>query len=429
MTEPRRRPVRDPYGLLPSGSPVGPALALVGLVFVAFLTVGLLQGRLPLVSGGGGGGGGPAGLATPVPSGVVVDPRADIPGSIVYAKTGAIFVQSGKDVRQLTNGRNDAMPSWSPDGAWVYFIRTVSEFARWPIDAGAPVAYQLTYPVLMRVPAAGGTPEQLATGKLTKGSYAWFFWIRQPAADPADPNKLAVVSDGPNPVQSDTVLQLFDITNHKFSVVKGLSEVAPLGHQDPTWRTDGKALLYTRNDRNAANGAPAIWRWDAVSGKSAAVTLAGYLQPSWSPDGRYIAATKTSTVGTDVVILDASTGAEVMRVTADGESFAPAWSPRGDAIAYLHVVGGIVDLRMATLTGVGAGSTVKETIDLTSKSGLDGTSRPAWFIPQSELPPSPAPSASPAGAPPAAGSSGTGAPAGAAGSSAAASPVAPSQSP
>jgi hypothetical protein len=84
MSEPRLRPraFRDPYGLLPSGSRVAPALALVGLAVIAFLTVGLMQGQLPIVSGGGGGGGG-GGLATPVASGIVVDPRADVPGTIV----------------------------------------------------------------------------------------------------------------------------------------------------------------------------------------------------------------------------------------------------------------------------------------------------------------------------------------------------------
>ena len=43
------------------------------------------------------------------------------------------------------------------------------------------------------------------------------------------------------------------------------------------------------------------------------------MQPSWSPDGRYVAVTKTSTLGTDVAILDARTGNEVLRLTNDGQ--------------------------------------------------------------------------------------------------------------
>ena len=33
------------------------------------------------------------------------------PGSIVYAKAGNIWIQTGKDVRQLTNSGRDSMPS------------------------------------------------------------------------------------------------------------------------------------------------------------------------------------------------------------------------------------------------------------------------------------------------------------------------------
>ena len=46
-------------------------------------------------------------------------------------------------------------------------------------------------------------------------------------------------------------------------------------------------------------------------------------------------------------ILDQA-GKEVLRVTDDGHSFAPIWSPAGNAVAFLHLEGTIVDLRMAT---------------------------------------------------------------------------------
>ena len=61
--------------------------------------------------------------------------------------------------------------------------------------------------------------------------------------------------------------------------------------------------------------------------------------------------TRTTAFGTDVAIVNARTGAELLRLTNDGESWAPAWSPGGDQIAYLHVSGQVVDLRMAQLEG------------------------------------------------------------------------------
>ncbi len=79
----------------------------------------------------------------------------------------------------------------------------------------------------------------------------------------------------------------------------------------------------------------------------------GYMQPSWSPDGRWVAVTRTSPLGTDVAILDARNGSEVLRLTNDGRSWAPVWSPKGDSIVYMHIEGLIVDLKMIGLTGNG----------------------------------------------------------------------------
>lgn len=398
-----RRPlVRDPYGLVPGGSAVAPLLALAGLAIVAVVTLDLLTGHIPLTSSSGNGGnGGVVGDVTPAPSNVIIvpkNPRAQVPGSIVYAKQGSIWLQTGTTAIQLTAGYQDSMPAWSPDGQWIYFIRTESGRGLWPV-AGRPVYYDLTIPVLMRVAPTGGTAAQtIVSGKFTQGRYTWFSWIRQPAPDPVDPNRIAVMSDQPDPTRSDVVLQFYDLSTKKFTVAKGTQLTPPLGQQDPAWYPKGGLLLYVKNDRKGQEGIPSIWRYDPDTGRGSALTGPGYLAPSWSPDGKYVAATKTTPYGTDVVILDAKSGAEVLRVTSDGASWSPAWSPRGDAIVYLHMRAGITDLKMATLAGTAPDFTVKETIDLTEVSGLDPSSRPSWYIPPDQLPsPSPAASPSPAG--------------------------------
>ena len=86
-------------------------------------------------------------------------------------------------------------------------------------------------------------------------------------------------------------------------------------------------------------------------------------------------------------------------MTNDGASWAPVWSPAGDAIAFFHIEGQIVDLRMAVLDGRAPDWTVKEIKDLTEVSGLDGSSRPDWFIPADLLPATPAPSVPASAAP------------------------------
>ena len=210
----------------------------------------------------------------------------------------------------------------------------------------------------MRVNVADGKADRLLDGLVDPaGPLKWNGFIREPVVSP-DGRYVAMATDLPDPTRSDVTLKLFNLQDRQDHDLK-LDQVAPLGHQDPAWRPDGSGSLYVRNDRDGAKGTPRIYVWNPDTGKARAVTGPGYLHPAWSPDGRYIAATRTSAFGTDVVILDAATGAELARLTDDGDSWAPTWSPRGDQLAYLHVAGQVVDLRMAQLEGTGPSWTVR----------------------------------------------------------------------
>lgn len=380
---------------------VAPAIAGVGLVIVAVVSIGLLNGRLPGLPGGQNGGpdGGP--IRTPTPSDVViVDPRADVPGTLAYAKAGNIWVQRADDAEQLTDGGRDAMPAFSPDGQWVYFIRTTPETGRWPVS-GLARRYRLLIPTLMRTPADGsGEPEALLSGRVTAGSNSWAYFLRQPAISP-DGTKAALITDGPDPTRRDVVLQVLDLTTLQLTDL-GAAQTAPLGHQDPAWSPDGRYLAYVRNGRDGSRGAPTILRYDTTTGTSSAVTGPGYTTPAWSPNGAYIAATRTTAFGTDVVLLDARRGSELLRLTTDERSFSPVWSPIGDAIAYLEIDRGVTDLWLAPITTTGAVATDGERIQLTIAAGLDAGSRPAWWVPPELIPtPPPTPTPAPTATPPA----------------------------
>jgi Tol biopolymer transport system component len=202
------------------------------------------------------------------------------------------------------------------------------------------------------------------------------------------------------------VVKLLDLATGELTD-PGLGERRALGHQDPAWSPDGRFLLYVRNDREGARGTPQVFRWNPANDRSVAITGAGYADPAWSRDGRYIAATRTSSFGTDVVILDASNGVELLRVTRDDSSFNPVWSPMGDAIAFYRLTHGLVDLYLVPLEGTAPSWTAGDPLALTLSAGLDAGSRPAWFIPAGELPPLPTPTpagtAAPSGAAPTAG--------------------------
>ena len=389
----------DPYDRRPgrgegSGTgrfrlPIAPAIALVGLILVTVATLSLTSGRLPFVSGSQGNNGtGPTVAKTQTPPNVVVvpeDPRAHIPGTVVYAKDGNIWLQSGASATELTTGGNDMQPSFSADGQTVYFIRTRQQRGLWP-TAGVVRSYLLTIPTVMKVPVSGGSPVTLLDGIVDpSGQNVWTSWIREPVVSP-DGSSIAVVSDLPQPDRSDVVLQLLNVATGKLTSL-GLNESQPLGHQDPAWRPDGKVLLYVRDDRDGAKGIPRIYAWNPATKKSSALTGPGYIHPAYSGDGRWIAATRTTAFGTDIVILDGTTGAEVLKVTNDGNSWGPTWSPKGDGIAFLHSNGQVVDLRLVNLKGSGPSWTLGDALDLTSGAGLDSLSRPDWFIPADQLPP------------------------------------------
>ena len=129
------RPVR---ARPPPAASVGPSWPSSGSSSIGLLTLALLIGRLPFSTGGGSAqrwrDRGAAG-ATPAPSNVVIvpsDPRADVPGTIAYAKQGSLWLQTGTKAIQMTTGGSDSMPAFTSDGTWIYFIRTVTERGLWP---------------------------------------------------------------------------------------------------------------------------------------------------------------------------------------------------------------------------------------------------------------------------------------------------------
>ncbi len=391
---PRPRAPR-PAGLRRLPVEIAPALSAAGLVLVAIVSIGLLGGNLPSIGPAGSGGpGGP--IRTATPSNVVVipdDPRARIPGSLLYVKDGNIWLQSGDRAQQVTTGGKDSMPAWAPDGASIYFVRVQSESGKWP-SAGVVRTYNLAVPSLLRIKADGsGTPEVLLTGRLKRGTNTWSFFIREPSIAP-DGLTAAIITDGPDPTKSDIVAKIVTLADGTISDPK-LGELQSLGHQDPAWSPDGRTLLFVRNAREGPRGTPSIWRYTVATAKSTALTGPGYTAPAWSRDGRFVAATKTSNFGTDVVILDAKTGAELLRVTHDEASFSPVWAPTGDAIAFFRVALGVVDLYLVPLTGTAPNFAAGDALPLTVSAGLEADSRPMWFIPADQLPPLPTPTLAP----------------------------------
>ena len=240
----------------------------------------------------------------------------------------------------------------------------------------------------MRVKADGsGDPERILNGRVTN---------ERPDLARLDPRagrcrrtarRWRWSRIGPNPSQSDVVLQFYDLDTKKSTVPK-LGETPPLGHQDPTWRPDGKVLLYVRNGRDGAEGRaghlPLGRRQE--EGHAAdrarlprALVLAG--RPVHRGDQARAASATTSS------ILDAANGRELLRrdqrrrvvgaglVAGRRRDRVPP-HPRPDRRPQAGPA-----RRRPRPTGRSRTSS-----HLTEVSGLDGESRPGWFVPADQLP-------------------------------------------
>ncbi len=394
---------RDPRDARPRPRVSIAALAsLVGLVLVGVVSFGLLGGALPdlgLTGGNGGeGGGGDSPNRTPDPvKPYVPEKKTQIKGTILFVKAGNVWSVSDESVlAQISKTGRDSSPDWSPDGATIYFVETKTKKAMVPWEGHAS-PYTLEYQVISRMAADGTGRKAIQDGLYKYGGarYEFFVWLLQPAVSP-NGKTFALITDDSNPSMS-AVVQTLPVKGGKLTKLP-LAEDYRLGHNDPAWSPSGASIAYTYNHREGSWGRPRIGIYDVKTKKARFLTGFGYAQPSWSPDGKYVVAVRTNGRGRDVVILDAKKGTELLRVTDDGRSFAPVWSPAGDQIVFLRAQGQSIDLVLASLGSGKVLSVVKEEA-LTSQSQLDGTSRPAWFIPPDQLPkPTPAPTAAvPAG--------------------------------
>ena len=277
------------------------------------------------------------------------------PGTIVYAKAGNIWIQT--DDRGPAADRRAARL----DAALVARrqVRSTSSATRqadgtWRVN-GAARDYTLNIPTLMQIRSTAASRE--GPRRARRPGRAASLEALHPRAGRVARRQLHRDRERrcrTRPSRTSS-LKFCDLRPRASSPTPSSAEVAPLGHQDPAWRPDGEAAAYVANDRDGAKGTPRIYLYDTGDREGARRSDRPGLPPARR--GRRTASTSPRP---DDAVRDgrrdpqrARTARSSLRLTDDGVSWAPTWSPAGDAIAFLHIAGQIVDLRLAQLEGNG----------------------------------------------------------------------------
>ena len=115
----------------------------------------------------------------------------------------------------------------------------------------------------------------------------------------------------------------------------GLNGVGSLGAPQPTWSPDGDWIAYTSDK----GGAPDIWLWSAEDARDVRLThlSARANGLAWSPDGRWIAFAGDRFGNMDIWLVSVPDG-DLVRLTDDPlyEGY-PSWTPDGDKLLYVRM--------------------------------------------------------------------------------------------
>lgn len=322
-------------------------------------------------------------IVTPPP-----DKTGEVVGTILVSKQGDIYSVTGKgDIKRVQgtktgDSRYNSAPVWMPDGKRFLFVQTITKQVDAPYQ-GKLTKYTFFYPNIMSVNADGGDPKMVFESIFPSGGGRWFSWVLQPDVSP-DGKTIAVVTDGKDGY-GDVQLGTMTINGTQLKQLD-VPAVDGQGHNDPAWSPDGKTLAFTYNYRRQGIGVPKIGLYNVKSGQTT-LLKGGYANPSWSPDGNVIVAERTDGNGRDIVIIDPRNGSEIARLTNDGDSFSPTFSPNGDQIAFLRRKGLTVNLWLLTLDPANGYTRVDVKPLTDDPDGLDAESPPSWFISEADRKP------------------------------------------
>ncbi|MBV9774009.1 MAG: S9 family peptidase [Gemmatimonadetes bacterium] len=266
--------------------------------------------------------------------------RAGIVALALLAPPSLAAQKHPMGIEDLALLRNVADPALSPDGRWVAYTVTTTDYAADRARTEVVIA-----------PAAGGEPRRVAEG----GSPRWSPDGRTLAFRGGRGEQAGIWLYTPG-VDSARFLARVQTTDHFLGhrAVKGFA-----------WSPDGTRIAYVSADPPAPQGSSDVrvvrrilyktrtglsdnrlshlWVVPVAGGEPRQVTRGSYDEHSlsWAPDSRRLVFISNrspdpdANYSDDLWIVDVDSGRETQLTRTVGTEFQPAWSPDGRSIAYL----------------------------------------------------------------------------------------------
>jgi Tol biopolymer transport system component len=299
-----------------------------------------------------------------------------VPGHLYAVKGRRLYIFSGSSVKPVPGASGVKDPAVTLDGARLAYAQIQGQAST--IGVGQ---------------SSGEGTERITSGSAPEGS----LWAFAPAFS-TDGRRIAYLTDrGKRPSSpqnlwpNDLGVWMYDIVTRESTRV-----VAPVdytgGDSDPTFRPGtADQLVYTSYLYDGAPLQPVarLALMSTQTGRTSFLSpsLARNFQPSFSPDGKFLAFIRGGPEGDDLFAtpLAASFAAEphpypteAATLLQAGTVSQPVWAPDGNSIAFLMLVKGSFDLFVLPISTASGVRATGPAVAITQGSFFDADSRLAW---------------------------------------------------
>jgi Tol biopolymer transport system component len=298
---------------------------------------------------------GPLGAGAGEPASTTGAPlAANLPGRVIFARGGDIWQMANGKVEAVTRDGGWRQPQFAPDGSQIAAIGMYTSASElFVLDPDGTGARALTRNRQIPIQQSDWafyprwSPDGQAIAYITdRASFYPMLWRMNP--DGSGARQLTFPSNGADAVDA-------------FS-----------------WSPDGRTIAASRYNV----GQPQIVLIDVARPASSRVitrTEGGAMDPSWSPDGQYLAYVAREGSKNAIYVLEVE-NPERVTVVADGDLVrSPVWSPSGNALAYIGLQGGAFEIFSVDVSfNDGVAPTGKPSA-VTVQFGVDPISGLSWI--------------------------------------------------